>query len=391
MAHVAKYDRAAVGHLLAHYDRQAEHIGNENINPEKTKENYNLGPDRNQSQGNFIRERCGKVKMQNRKDVNVMCTWIVTEPADLPEADRQIFFQETYDFLRDRYGGEKNVISAYVHMDEVTPHMHFAFVPVVKDKKKGIEKVSAKEAVVRKDLQKFHQDLENHLEQRFGREVGILNGATREGNQSIVELKRGAAVEILQGARDQAAQIVREADEDASKIVLDGQARVEALEIQERALQGNIEGLQSAFVSIDTKVNAAQKKLDGLDGKLLTEKQVNAISVSVSRPTFTGSDGRSDKATIQLSDWTNIKKTAVHGARTITQEKRNNQREKALNEREKLVDNREKSVSDAENGLEAQRKRADHWAAQAKVYEANYNRVIGELNRLKNRNQNLGR
>ena len=39
---------------------------------------------------------------------------------------------------------KENVISAYVHFDEVTPHMHYAFVPVVEDKKKGGYKLSAK-------------------------------------------------------------------------------------------------------------------------------------------------------------------------------------------------------------------------------------------------------
>jgi hypothetical protein len=373
MAHVAKYNRAAAGHLLAHYDRQAEHIGNENINPEKTKENYNLGPDRDQSQGDFIRERCGEVKMQNRKDVNVMCTWIVTEPADLSEADRQIFFQETYDFLKDRYGGEKNVISAYVHMDEVTPHMHFAFVPVVKDKKKWIEKVSAKEAVDRKDLQKFHQDLEKHLERRFGREVGILNGATREGNQSIDDLKRNTAVEIMQGARDQAAQIVRVADEDASKIVLDGQARVETLEMREQALQGKIEGLE-----------------DKLEGVTLSTKQIEKIPVRLTgQSKIPGIHESRKEVIVPKSDWENIKKTAIQGARNVEQEKKNSSREKSLNQHEQSLKKREDAVADNETGLEAQRKRADHWAAQAKVYEANYNRVIGELNRFKNRGQNL--
>ena len=44
--------------------------------------------------------------------------------------------------MNERYGKE-NVISAYVHFDEVTPHMHY-FVPVVEDKKKGGYKLSAK-------------------------------------------------------------------------------------------------------------------------------------------------------------------------------------------------------------------------------------------------------
>ena len=75
---------------------------------------------------------------------------------------------------------KENVISAYVHFDEVTPHMHYAFVPVVEDKKKGGYKLSAKEAITREDLRTFHKDLSNHMERVFGRDVGILNEATKE-------------------------------------------------------------------------------------------------------------------------------------------------------------------------------------------------------------------
>ena len=31
MAHMMKHTRASCGHMFAHYDRQAEHIGNENV------------------------------------------------------------------------------------------------------------------------------------------------------------------------------------------------------------------------------------------------------------------------------------------------------------------------------------------------------------------------
>ena len=59
--------------------------------------------------------------------------------------DEQIkqFFELSYKFLSERYG-EKNVISAYVHKDETTPHMHFLFIPIVDDKKRN-EKHSDKE------------------------------------------------------------------------------------------------------------------------------------------------------------------------------------------------------------------------------------------------------
>lgn len=233
MAHVAKHTRAAVGHLCAHYDRSAERISNENINPDRTKENYNLGPGRGGSQVDFINQRCGEVRCHNRKDVNVMCSWVVTAPKDLPEQDTRRFFQETYNFLSARYGGDKNVISSYVHMDEITPHMHFAFVPVVADRRRdGEYKVSAKEAVDRADLRTFHEDLEKHLVGVFGREVGILNDATREGNKSIAELKRGQAAADLENARNELAKV---------------RGDIKRLQATEDGLQAKIEGLQGAI------------------------------------------------------------------------------------------------------------------------------------------------
>ncbi len=96
--------------------------------------------------------------------------------------------------------------------------MHFAFVPVVEDKKRGGYKVSAKEAVSRRDLQTFHQDLQEHVEHELGHEVGILNEATKEGNKSIEELKRQSAEERLQEASSEAARIVSEASKKAQGI-----------------------------------------------------------------------------------------------------------------------------------------------------------------------------
>ena len=203
MANVQKYTRGAVGHLGKHYERgkddkgQLVKFGNQDIKPELSHLNYNLAPDRNMSHSEFVKQRTSEVQCLNRKDVNVMCSWVVTLPKDFPKENERDFFQQTYDFLKDRYGGEKNVVSAYVHKDENQPHMHFAFVPITQDKKKGHDKVSAKEVINKKDLQTFHKDLSKHLEKHFGHDVGILNEATKDGNKSIQELKRGTAQKEL--------------------------------------------------------------------------------------------------------------------------------------------------------------------------------------------------
>lgn len=189
MAHLAKYTASSSGHLFNHYGREGNVArGNENIDPERTSLNYNLAPDRESTQLEYLKQRLSEVHVLKRSDINVMCDWVVTQPKDLPEERSKEFFQATYDFLEQKYGKE-NIISAYVHRDETTDHMHFAFVPVVYDEKKDRYKVSAKQCVTRTDLKTFHTDLEAHVSERLGIEVNILNGATKEGNVTVPQLK----------------------------------------------------------------------------------------------------------------------------------------------------------------------------------------------------------
>ena len=195
MAHIAKFNKGATGNMFSHYDRSRKNIS-ENIDWSRTEQNYNLATYQQLGQLDFLHQRLSEVKVQNRKDVNVFCDWIVTAPKDLEEYNQKAFFQRTYEFLEKKYGKE-NIISAYVHLDEVTPHLHFNFIPVVQDLKKGGYKVSAKECITREDLKTFHTKLEKHLNNyshSFGQKIKLLNGATIEGNQTISELKKNNQV-----------------------------------------------------------------------------------------------------------------------------------------------------------------------------------------------------
>lgn len=206
MAHLIKSTRAASGGLTRHYERfkneKGEYLkfGNQEINIEKSHLNYNLADDKNQLE--FIKQRTSEVKCLNRKDVNVMANWVITLPESIKTLeDQEKFFKESYKFLEEKYGKE-NVISSFVHLDESTPHMHFAFVPIVYDKNKEEYKVSAKECITRNHLKKFHGELEIHMEKAFGYEVGILNEKTKEGNRSIEELKKETAIKELNSLKE---------------------------------------------------------------------------------------------------------------------------------------------------------------------------------------------
>lgn len=196
MAHKEKFTRGQIGQMCGHYDRTKK--DGENIDPKLTRFNYNLAADDQPlPQLEKIHQRLAEVPHRERKDLNVMVSWIVTAPKDLPKEEHRQFFESCYDFCRERYGA-KNVISAYVHVDEpnAQPHMHFAFVPVTKD-----ERISAKDVITRQDLREFHGNLQERLEHDLGHKVGVLNEATREGNKSITELKRISASKELQEAQ----------------------------------------------------------------------------------------------------------------------------------------------------------------------------------------------
>lgn len=168
--------------LSVHLDRKAKNHSNENIDKERSHLNYDLC----EKEGDTLsrmNERLNEVYCMERKDVKACCEWVVTLPESLknaPDEHQRKFFEETYEFLAERYGGKQNVISANVHNDEITPHIHFDFIPVVWDEKKEREKVSAKEVLTRVELKNFHNDLDNHLKERIPEiyQEGILNGKT---------------------------------------------------------------------------------------------------------------------------------------------------------------------------------------------------------------------
>ena len=206
MAHCAKYSAGASGHLAKHYERAKNEKGeyikfkNQDIDSTRSHLNYNLAPQRDQVA--YICQRTSEVRCLKRKDVNVMCSWVVTFPkfksfntdksihkTYSDDYAERVFFERCYKFLADRYGGEQNVISSYVHKDEATPHMHFAFIPIVKDKKRGDLKVSAKDVITIHELNKFHTDLKKHLDSFRDIDFEILNDATKDGNKSTEELK----------------------------------------------------------------------------------------------------------------------------------------------------------------------------------------------------------
>ena len=80
--------------MLGHYDRTKDGLG-ENVVPERTQLNYNLAvDDQPLKQLDFVHKRLGEVRCLKRKDVNVLCDWVVTMPKDLADEYREPFSRQ---------------------------------------------------------------------------------------------------------------------------------------------------------------------------------------------------------------------------------------------------------------------------------------------------------
>ena len=275
MAHVAKFSQSALGHMNNHYERISDDCvrrGNTNIDSTRTHMNYNLAADMQPKSGTeFIAERLGNVRVQNRADVIKMADWVVTQPKTLPPERSREFFQHTFQFLSERYG-EKNVVSAYVHMDETTPHMHFAFVPVTKNTGKSAgkypEELCARQVLTRHDLQKY-------LQKKMQCHVDVLTEtADKPEYVEMTQFKRQKAVDTLNQLNDVAQQLDRTAEAAAEQLKNEPQQLK-----THRAYRAEKRGIlftHQEAIPVPGYVTVAQKDLHGLQERAGAMKATKA-------------------------------------------------------------------------------------------------------------------
>lgn len=142
--------------ISRHNERQNKQYGNKDIDTSRSDLNYHLKqPQENSYEREFYRLKeknklKGNLRLTGKKQSNVACEFLITSDKaffdKIGQEETKRYFKTAYDFACKKCG-EKNIISAVVHMDETTPHMHLTYIPVVQGKKKGqdIEKVNCSE------------------------------------------------------------------------------------------------------------------------------------------------------------------------------------------------------------------------------------------------------
>ncbi len=207
--HIEKYNRTAVGHMLEHYERNPRiYEFQKHIDPKLIHKNYTIGNDELKGFSKYKQIlESPNLKIMNRADVNTMCDVILTLPKAeyFPQECYEEFFEVGYNFLLNKFcnGKEDFLVGCYCHADESKrktntsenseifaqgqSHIHFCFVPVLEEK--GKLKVCAAKVVTKSMLKTLHREASDYFYEYFGFDVGIINGATKEGNLTVPQLK----------------------------------------------------------------------------------------------------------------------------------------------------------------------------------------------------------
>ena len=162
-----KYKRENLKGIYRHNERRNKNYSNKNINTELSHRNYSLKDCKHSYEKEFdlIKEKYN-LKGQIKTVSNIACEYIITSDKEyfnsigIDETKR--YFETAYRFVFEYKNlGEQYILSAKVHMDEETPHMHLVFIPVIhtKDKKgNSIDKIACSEFWKAKDSYRQLQD-----------------------------------------------------------------------------------------------------------------------------------------------------------------------------------------------------------------------------------------
>ena len=196
-----KLTRAEINGKGTHNDRKAKNHTNKDIDPTRTHLNYYI----KKNELTYTKEFDKYMKENNlqghlRSNSIIMCQMLFTSDQAffdrIGEEETKRYFDECYKFICNYKNlGEKNIISAVVHLDEGSPHMHLMFVPVVHTKDKdgnNIDKICSRDFWKGRDSYRKLQDAYfNHVKSKgFDLERGMFVEDTNRKHYTVEEYKK---------------------------------------------------------------------------------------------------------------------------------------------------------------------------------------------------------
>ena len=141
----AKYKGPEIGHIESHNERTKEkYASNPDVDTSRSHLNFHLVTPQRKYRAESEKQ-IAEAGCRTRSDsVRVVEALVTASPEFFKgkkKSEVRAYFTEALDFIQE-HQDPKTIISAVVHMDEKTPHMHLCFIPLTEDKR-----LSAKEIV----------------------------------------------------------------------------------------------------------------------------------------------------------------------------------------------------------------------------------------------------
>ena len=162
----AKYKGPEITNIEAHNERRKEnYASNPDIDLSRSKYNFHLiepsGRYRAEAERQISAAGC-RTRKDSIRVVEVLFTATPEFFKSKNRAEIRAFFTEALHFL-EQHQAKETILSAVVHMDEKTPHMHLSFVPLTPD-----GRLSAKDIVGNKKKLTWWQDkFWEHMVQKY--------------------------------------------------------------------------------------------------------------------------------------------------------------------------------------------------------------------------------
>lgn len=161
--------KGSTGGLQRHNEREpGQRHSNKNIKPDRTKDNIFLKPKDDRTYGERVEDRLEagyRGTKAVRKDAVKMVEATVQLGGDITKESEETQIEalkEAYEQLKEMYG-EENIISAVIHVDETTPHLHCDFVPLTKRGNLSAKDVIGDKKKMRRTQEKFLEAMQERV------------------------------------------------------------------------------------------------------------------------------------------------------------------------------------------------------------------------------------
>ena len=127
-----------------------------------------------------------------------MCSFVISSDKtffeSLTETEERKFFYDATTYFANKYG-RKNIISAVVHKDETTPHLHLNLMPLAD------ERLCAKDLFCPKNLRILQTEFYEKVGKRYGLDRGKENSQAK--HLSTAEFKAKKIIEQAEEIKEE--------------------------------------------------------------------------------------------------------------------------------------------------------------------------------------------